>query len=159
MSGARPAGTDDADARDILWFIDHGETPRAARALALAEAAARRAGYTVRWALTWACQVLPADPEGLIESETGICLDAHPSADPRARDVERRLVGAAGLDRPGSPGHDCYYVTWCRQTTCRVYARDGTLLDECSDFTLRPDDADRARVLTAFVLTDMDDPC
>jgi hypothetical protein len=156
MSGTRPAGPP-ADA--VLWFASHGEAGRA-REFARAEHAARRAGRTARWFRTWACEILSDEAEKVIGGETGISLDAHPSADPRARAIEQRLIRAAGLGDPASPGHDSYHLTWIRQATCRVYAPGGALLDECSDFLIPLDDPDRVRILTASILAEMsaDDP-
>lgn len=140
----------------IAWFTSHGQAPQDAQKLAYAEHAARRACYTTRWEDTWACQVLPEDVNGLITSARAIDLDAHPSADPRARDTEQRLLKAAGLDNPRSPGHNCYYLTWSRETTLRVYAPDGTLLEEYYDYVLDPDASpDEIRILTAHILTSM----
>jgi hypothetical protein len=145
-------GSPPADA--VLWFASHGEAGRA-REFARAEHAARRAGRTARWFRTWACEILSDEAEKVIEGETGISLDAHPSADPRARAIERRLIESAGLDDPASPGHDHYYVNWMRQTTCRVYAPGGTLLEECSDFIVPLDDPGQLRIRTASILAEM----
>lgn len=139
---------------DTEWFLDlvaGAAAAREARELAEAEHAARSAGCVFGWDPTWTCELLPGhDPEGQIDARESVDLDAHPAADPRARDIERVLLASADLGSPEMARG--FYIAWRLEPTFRLRGPDGGLLIETNDLAAR--DADDARHGGAEIIRD-----
>lgn len=152
---ASAAAVTDVPAEDVTWFMEHGLAEGAAQAeeLAPAELTAKRDGYVIRWVRPWVCQIREPDDEkldGLITSADGVILDGTPNTDPRARQVEQRLLQEAGLCGDGEttrlPSSErCdgdhrilrryagYHVFWEQVWVCQLFEPDSTTLISQSD--------------------------
>jgi hypothetical protein len=119
------------------------------------------------------CQIRQPDDNdegGLITSADDITLDGTPNTDPRAAQIEQRLVREAGLcsesdagKLPSSERYDgeqrirrryaSYHVFWEQVWICQLFEPDGTtLIAESDGLSLDPETDPRARAFAAHLL-------